>query len=623
FQITANGPIHLEADSPHSPLGGGDGVGTLTVGPIASNDHDVTLIGADFNLQGSIANGAGTVRIGRSVNGAPLALGSAPGAVLTDAELDRIVGWGQVILGEVHTAGSDGAGTGAVTLTAGDITIGGLTQPGKPVMLVASGTINDTADGVPAYTSNSELSLFAGGAIGNANPEGLNVRVNNLRVNTLADARITGHSTMFLGDSSVAGLLDLRSSGTLGQTGSVRADELRVNSGGSVIFALGGNEFNTLGASQAVGSLEIVDSAGGLTVAGPVQSGQILILQTPGTLALQSDLQARGLNLSGHGILQDSGTSMIAQDLQVFLDAQGGDMNLGGLVQSASAIRLLNARNLTLNDVTGVGQAFLVGTAADDVTVNGTVFLPGGLTLIAGNDFVNNGVIQALISPIVLVADNDFPTAPGVGDSHFINNGLIQSECFVQIYSTCPMNTKVGTVIASTPFDVLVPSYYPGFAIGRNTINYKTLDCSPPVTPVGGLSGFEEAFLGPYIPPRFPGANVGGLYYAGARPLGAFGPAGPTFPFEPAPPHLGGPDSKDPIVEGRDEAASASSSPEAAPPNLDLASGVPSGAVVPKNLTVGSSFNIFQNEAPPTGEVLFPTRAGLPSGEAFERERGF
>ncbi|MFQ5716154.1 MAG: filamentous hemagglutinin N-terminal domain-containing protein, partial [Nitrospinales bacterium] len=145
--ITADGTgtIHIEADSPHSSAGAADGDGELSVNSgttVTSGGGAITLIGADFDFRGSVNAGSGNIAIAQSQTGQALALGTASGAILDDGEIDNLVTTGVLTIGQATTKGTDGAGTAASTLTAGAITLDGLTQGSKNITLISNSSIN-------------------------------------------------------------------------------------------------------------------------------------------------------------------------------------------------------------------------------------------------------------------------------------------------------------------------------------------------------------------------------------------------------------------------------------------------------------------------------------------------
>ena len=135
---TNNGPIHLEADSPHSTSGGGDKVGQLNIAaPVTSNGGPITLIaggdassspaksisnGDGFILVGGVNAGAGGINLALSNNTSELGIGVTGtitqllgNSTTTPAygSIGNLATTGTLVIGTATTAGSDGLGTGA------------------------------------------------------------------------------------------------------------------------------------------------------------------------------------------------------------------------------------------------------------------------------------------------------------------------------------------------------------------------------------------------------------------------------------------------------------------------------------------------------------------------------
>ncbi len=141
--ITTNGgDIHLEADSPHSPAGGGDGSGQVQIVAAVSTrgtsglvaDGSITLIGGGNRNSGAnaggielgnfdVAAGTGGIQISLSAAGTLDLEVGAPGATqLSSDDIARLKTTGRLVIGEATTAGSDGRGLNAQTLTVSSIT---------------------------------------------------------------------------------------------------------------------------------------------------------------------------------------------------------------------------------------------------------------------------------------------------------------------------------------------------------------------------------------------------------------------------------------------------------------------------------------------------------------------
>ncbi|HEX5091756.1 MAG TPA: filamentous hemagglutinin N-terminal domain-containing protein, partial [Burkholderiales bacterium] len=140
--ITTNGgQIHLEADSPHSTSGAANGSGTLAINAqVSSNGGHITLIGGGDSISngggisfGSPGNhvdaGAGGINVALAGN-ADLGIGSLglitqilgnPTISGGDGSLANLRGTGALVIGTALTAGTNGLGSGALTLKANAI----------------------------------------------------------------------------------------------------------------------------------------------------------------------------------------------------------------------------------------------------------------------------------------------------------------------------------------------------------------------------------------------------------------------------------------------------------------------------------------------------------------------
>jgi filamentous hemagglutinin family protein len=156
---TAGGNIHLEADSPHSPAGGGDGTGQLRINAAISTrgtlgtgtDGSITLIGGGvpvnggFTIAANVLAGTGGIQISLSAAGTlNLGLG-APGATqLSSSDIARLQSTGALVIGRATSGGDDGLGLNAQLLTVNSIS-------------------NNTAGAIPlSAPSGTSFELIAG-----------------------------------------------------------------------------------------------------------------------------------------------------------------------------------------------------------------------------------------------------------------------------------------------------------------------------------------------------------------------------------------------------------------------------------------------------------------------------
>ena len=325
---TSGAAIVLEADSPHSSAGAADGTGTLTLNSnLFSNSGapggDITLIGAGFSIVPAIVAGAGRVSIASSVNGTAMVLGSGS---LNSSEIFQINTSGVTAIGRATTAGSDGLGAGAQTLTAGSITVDtALNMPiAGALSLISNGTVSQTAGST--ITGSRPLAVTAGG---NVNlPEANNV-------------------TTFAAS---------------------------VSAGNSLTF----NDVNTL----TVGS---VDGIAGVNAGGPValQAGGALTVNSPitntGATTLVSGANITGTGtISGTNVTLDSVTGVGASGARVNTAATTLAARSTSTTAGAGGVFIQEADAVTLNTLGGVGNA----TASDmqfDIAAGGAITIAGNL----------------------------------------------------------------------------------------------------------------------------------------------------------------------------------------------------------------------------------------------------
>ncbi|MBK8209088.1 MAG: filamentous hemagglutinin N-terminal domain-containing protein [Rhodospirillales bacterium] len=113
---TAGGNLHFEADSPHTPGVGADGVGVVALNALVStNGGAVTLIGDNVTLTLPIVvqAGSGAINLMRSRNGI-----DSPISIINALKTS-----GPFTIGRAVTRGDDGQGTNARTLSIGSLTV--------------------------------------------------------------------------------------------------------------------------------------------------------------------------------------------------------------------------------------------------------------------------------------------------------------------------------------------------------------------------------------------------------------------------------------------------------------------------------------------------------------------
>lgn len=131
---THGGDLSLEADSPHSPAGGGDGTGQVRINAAISTRGSsasgglITLIGGGNSVNGgfAIANdvlaGTGGIQISLSAAGTlNLGVGALGATQLSSADIARLQSTGALVIGRATSGGDDGLGLNAQLLTVNSI----------------------------------------------------------------------------------------------------------------------------------------------------------------------------------------------------------------------------------------------------------------------------------------------------------------------------------------------------------------------------------------------------------------------------------------------------------------------------------------------------------------------
>jgi filamentous hemagglutinin family protein len=444
---TGGGSIHLEADSPHNgDDSGGDRDGTLTVESnvtLSTDSGDITLIGADFDIFGEINAGGGNINISQSTQDTSMGLGQPTGnfevSLLTDEELDNIKTTGTITIGQATTAGSDGAGTDAVTITAGEIILSELSLEDKNVALVSSGTIDDVDDTRDHISTSGTLTLTSGGAIGgNVNPNNTalstNVGIltvtttgeNDIRIRDSGEGGDTTYSSILTGGGGsiyidkttgnlIAGTvtttgdtyLYAREGSILDTTGIVTADGLWINSNGGSIGTSSApltvdGDFHL--AAEATGDVYITE-ADDVTLWGvDAENGRVYLEAPSGRLAYTSESYIR----SGSGSL----TMVQAEPLDTGDFLFNNQANTDLTLQSTEG-------SVTSNDADQWQS--ITATAQNDI-------------MLEGNDNDRDIIIEALYSVIGNISvnsenhdikANDEIKADAGGISFTANNGKI------------------------------------------------------------------------------------------------------------------------------------------------------------------------------------------------------
>lgn len=396
---TVGGDIHLEADSPHSNLGGADGTGTLTLGSLDSAGGDITLIGADdFTLGGIIDAGSGNVNIALSENSTDMNIGTGGGTEnISDAELDKILTTGTLTLGQATTKGTNGAGSGAVVLTAEDVTFDNLTQGSKNISIIGE------AISAEELTTTGNVSLTSTiGDIDDANGSATNITANNLTISAAAAAGGGDTSAIDL-DTAVASV----TASTAG-TGTIDLSDADgvtytsvVSSNGNVTLAAAGNMIaTTVTANGGSSDVVLTTTSGGNVVVNTITAADDVTITSAGTLTENPDAAA--------DVIGDTFTFTSAG--AVDLDTTVNSVN--GSVTGAGDINLNESNGANILNVNVTSGNATVTTASGNlnvttVTASGTVNLDATAGAITDADGNNDVTASSLVANAATGIDLD------------------------------------------------------------------------------------------------------------------------------------------------------------------------------------------------------------------------
>jgi filamentous hemagglutinin family protein len=390
--LDGTGTIHLEADSVHSTSGGADGTGALNIAAtktITTINQSVTLIGADFGFSGSIDAGSGNVAIAESVSSSTLALGSATGTLLSDAELDNITTTGTLTIGQATTAGSDGAGTGASTLTSGAITTDGLTLS-QNIALISDSTVDlgaSTLTGTLSVTSTGGAITDSGAlAVTGAttiSASGFDVTLDNASNNFAGAVSVIGANVQLV-DAGAINLGASTVSGTYAVTatagGDITDSGVLAITGASTFTAGNGQSVTLDSASTYTGAVSFVGTTlASVTIndSGAFDLGALTLTGNLSVTAAGAVTQTGALAITGTTTVSASGFDV------TFGDATN---NFAGAVGITGAnVSVVDAGDLVLGPSTVSGTYAATATAAGDITNTGALAITGAATFTAAN----------------------------------------------------------------------------------------------------------------------------------------------------------------------------------------------------------------------------------------------
>ncbi|MEK9627604.1 MAG: filamentous hemagglutinin N-terminal domain-containing protein, partial [Nitrospinota bacterium] len=391
--LDGTGTLHLEADSVHSSLGAADGTGAINIAAgqtITTAGGAVTLIGADFGIVGSIAGGSSNIAIAESVSSTSLALGSASGSLLSDTELDNIATTGTLTIGQATTAGSDGAGTGASTLTSGAITTDGLTLS-QNLALISNSTVDL---GASTLTGNFSVTS-TGGAITDSgalaitgtttiSASGQNVTLDTATNNFQGAVSVTGANVTLVD----AGAIDLGAS-TVSGTYAVTAtaggnitDSGVLNITGASTFTVANGQSVTLDSASTFGTVAFAASAGTIAdvTINDSNAFDLAALTLTGNLSVTA-----GGAVTQSGALTIPGTTTVSASGQDVTLSNTSNNFTGAVGITGADVSVVDAGALVLGASTVSGTYAATATAGGDITNTGALAITGAATFTAAN----------------------------------------------------------------------------------------------------------------------------------------------------------------------------------------------------------------------------------------------
>lgn len=435
--------IIFEADSPHSGSNNGSGQINFDAVSVSSNGGDITLIGASFDLDATVAAGAGDIYITTS-NNSQLTMSSGG---ISATEINNLSTSGTLVFGRATSAGTDNNGTSATTLTAAtilvsnDTTINALTTSNIEMYAVDGITLDRDLIATAAITIDADTDNDGTGTLTVTASDVLRTNNNALSI-TAGDIALAGDidsgtalTTIIdsdgdgigLGDTAVTDALNLSggelqnidSTGlTLQTTGAVTVDGVSAANSNNVAgtltidadtvtFSGDSSTFNALDVQaddRVTINANITTDTGALSIDGNanasgdtnddvvIAAGVTLDAQTDLTLAGTGGIAAAGsLNLTVGGSLTISDNLAVTGDLTI-TDDSGNGIGLGdtpvvgGLNLTGADLAKISVTNLEL--VTGASITVDNISAANSNSI--TNF---GLTATGSVSFVNNASV--------------------------------------------------------------------------------------------------------------------------------------------------------------------------------------------------------------------------------------
>ena len=358
--ITGSSGVHsliFEADSPGSS--NNDGTGKLTIASgitITSNNGDITLIGAtfDINATSSIDAGTGDIHVAPSQ---AVAMTISTTANLSLAEIGRFTTSGTIHIGTA-TTGPTGTGGAGSSISATSITV---SQD-----LTISGSASLVLDSSGATTLSAEVSTENGNI-------------------TFEDA-----VTLSADVSTEDGDITFADAVTLGADVTVDSDADDDGTGGAITFESTVDGAQALTVNAGSGTVAFQGAVGG-TTATTALSG---LAVTGGTITLSANVSI------DDGIITFSGPVDLLADVTVTSDAD--DDGTGGAITFESTVDGAQALTVNAGSGTVAFQGAVGGTTA--TTALSGLAVTGGTITLSANVSIDDGIIT-FSGPVDLLAD--------------------------------------------------------------------------------------------------------------------------------------------------------------------------------------------------------------------------
>ncbi len=392
------GRIHLEADSPHSGTFF-DGVGQVKIGAAVNScggaaggcaGGNITLIGGGnsspnggFNLDSTVQAGNGGLNVALSQTTAALDffIGAGGNTQLSSNDAGSLKTTGALVLGRAATAGSDGMGSGALTLTVDSIT----NATAAPMQLSAdSGGSFELYAGSGGITLDRPLTAYQDTVIDTTGALTINQTLatsdNDLTL-TVGSVVLGSSGSVNIGSGSCAGL----ACSTLG----VASTQVYWDGEGLDYswFTAANWSNNQVPSSTQDVTIDTTLTFGTIVIAGGAAQAKSLLAGRPivlssGTLDLTNASNfADALTFSG-GTLQGTGGVAVSGS-NGSLAWSGGTMASGGTFLLGSGRSGTLSGNLSLNrlfqndGVLTLNTAVITGAATGSITNNGTLTATG------------------------------------------------------------------------------------------------------------------------------------------------------------------------------------------------------------------------------------------------------